>query len=252
MDIHFQCTQCGLCCHDLRLVLSIEEARVWAGRGHMTQLLVQAVPDANVDDSGDANAIFDYRRSFPAVSGSMPIRIVATLVGYHVGPCPNLRADMRCGIYAERPRICRIYPLNRRQGDPFDTVRKVCPPEAWSPDNPVLMRGTAIADPLAATIIDDHHAAAIADTPKLTAVCERLGFREAAFSNEGMAVCTLEPDDLLAALDATGSPGARQTEWTIVTNRQATLAMLHATGCKAAAVSRGPGYLGTFPDEIDQ
>src|SRR3546814_8575294 len=52
---------------------------------------------------------------------------------------------MRCGNYAERPRICRIYPLEAR---PFIDLRpesKLCPPEAWAPQFPVLERDGKIA-----------------------------------------------------------------------------------------------------------
>ena len=44
------------------------------------------------------------------MSGSLPTRVVVILTGAYEGPCPNLQPDMRCGIYEQRPLVCRIYP----------------------------------------------------------------------------------------------------------------------------------------------
>lgn len=27
-------------------------------------------------------------------------------------PCPHLRADLRCAVYADRPQVCRDYPAD--------------------------------------------------------------------------------------------------------------------------------------------
>jgi hypothetical protein len=44
LDIHFDCTQCGRCCHNLKLPLSVDEAKRWAKNGHEVQLLIEATP----------------------------------------------------------------------------------------------------------------------------------------------------------------------------------------------------------------
>lgn len=249
MAIHFSCTQCGKCCHDLRLTLSAEEAAVWVGNGHTVQVLSEALPvvprAADADDPGIV-------RSFAAMSGEMPIRIAATLVAYHDGACPHLQSDMRCGNYAARPRICRIYPLDRLAGVRFDMRTKVCPPEAWLESHPPLIDGARIFDPEAVAVLVQHRVIARQEVPLMEALCRKLGIAAAAFAGEGLAVHTPEPAALLGALRdlaegfaAPEGPG----DWTIVTNRAATFAMLTGAGCTAGMVARGAGYLGSFPDE---
>ncbi|MEJ2458705.1 MAG: YkgJ family cysteine cluster protein, partial [Novosphingobium sp.] len=202
MTIHFDCTQCGKCCHNLRLTLSVDEAIVWAGRGHTVQLLTEALPWVGDPDPADAPALYRHDRSFPAASGTAPFRITVIPVAYHDGACPHLQQDMRCGNYAERPRICRIYPLEAR---PFTDLRpenRLCPPEAWSCEFPVLERGGEIADPEAARIVAAHRQAAAADVSVLAAACDALSLSTAAFANEGLAVHVPEPLDLAQILRA--------------------------------------------------
>ncbi|MBY0393324.1 MAG: YkgJ family cysteine cluster protein [Novosphingobium sp.] len=249
MAIHFSCTQCGKCCHDLRLTLSAEEAAVWVGNGHTVQVLSEALPvvpgAADADDPGIV-------RSFAAMSGEMPIRIAATLVAYHEGACPHLLLDMRCGNYAARPRICRIYPLDRLAGMRFETRGKVCPPEAWEERHPPLIDDARIFDPEAVAVLAQHREIARRDVPLMAALCRKLGIGAAAFAGEGLAVHTPEPAALLDALHelpcGLAAPDG-PASWTIVTNRAATFAMLAGAGCDAGMVTRGTGYLGSFPDE---
>jgi len=249
MAVHFSCTQCGKCCHGLRLTLSAEEAAVWAGNGHAVQILCEALPVVpGAVDADDPDTV----RSFAAVSGEMPIRIAATLVAWHDGACPHLLPDMRCGNYAARPRICRIYPLDRLAGVRFDTRGKVCPPEAWEERHPPLTDGVRIFDPEAVAVLAQHREIARRDVALMEALCRKLGIGAAAFAGEGLAVHTPEPAALLGALQelaegfaAPEGPGG----WTIVTNRAATFAMLAGASCEAAMVARGAGYLGSFPDE---
>lgn len=248
MTVHFECTQCGKCCQDLRLTLSVAEAIAWAGRGHPVQLLVEALPWPGEPDPADERAVHDRDRSFPARSGDVPIRIAAILVAYHEGGCPHLQADMRCGNYAERPRICRIYPLESRRFSSLRPESKLCPAEAWTPDRPLLTREGAIVDAEARRIVADHWRVGLEDVPAVAAACAALGISHAAFANEGLAVHAPAPEALAQALrSAREAPTPR--DWTIVTNRQPTLEMLRDAGCNAAWVSRGADYLGSFADE---
>lgn len=114
MSIHFECTQCGRCCHGLRLTLSVDEATAWAGNGDTVQILTEALPLSQGNADEESHNEYEKARSFPATSGEATIRIAAILVAFHPGPCPHLRPDMRCGNYSARPRICRIYPLESR------------------------------------------------------------------------------------------------------------------------------------------
>lgn len=75
MDIHFECTQCGRCCHGLRLTLCVDEAIAWARNGDTVQILTEALPWS--EDDADANSHGEYEkgRSVPATSGEAMIRI---------------------------------------------------------------------------------------------------------------------------------------------------------------------------------
>jgi Fe-S-cluster containining protein len=252
MTIHFECTQCGKCCHNLRLTLSVDEAIAWAGRGHTVQVLAEALPWPQDPEPETPVSAYDKARSFPAMSGEIPVRIAVSLVAYHDGACPHLLPDMRCGNYEERPRICRIYPLERRPLTAWRPEERLCPPEAWTPDWPVLERGGEPAEPVDARIIEDHRRVALEDVPALTAACQDLGLDSAAFANEGLAVHTPVPavlaDALRTARDGTAL-SASERQWRIVTNRGATHSMLISAGCSAGIVQRGSDYLGSFPDE---
>ncbi|MCJ2178802.1 YkgJ family cysteine cluster protein [Novosphingobium album (ex Hu et al. 2023)] len=254
MTIHFDCTQCGKCCQNLRLTLSVDEAIGWAGRGHTVQLLTEALPWVSEPDTADARVLYDRDRSFPAMSGSVAFRIAAVPVAHHIGPCPNLQPDMRCSNYEQRPRICRIYPLESRPFIGLDPASRLCPPEAWAPAFPVLERNGKIADTETANIVAEHRRTAVDDVPVLTMACHALGVSTAAFANEGFAVHTFDPQKLAEALRAVRDANPNQNApapqpWTVATNRRSTLTMLAGAGCEAALVQRGADYLGSFPDE---
>lgn len=249
MELHFDCTQCGHCCHDLRLTLSVAEAGAWAGRGHQVDLLAEAWPWP--DDGDQDDAVMQWRKatSIPVVVGDVPFRINLRLVARHEGPCPHLLPDMRCGNYAERPRICRIYPLESRPFEDVSPARRKCPPEAWNDDLPLLERDGIPAQDEANAILAAHRQAMIDDVAVKARLAAALGFAEAAFAGEGMAVCEIAPAALLTALEevSCGLWDAPQ-HWAIVTNRQSTARMLDDLECPARLVSAGPAFLQTFAD----
>jgi Fe-S-cluster containining protein len=251
--ICFDCTQCGRCCHDLRLTLSLDEAITWAGNGHQVQLLCEAIPWPR-DPLPDELELAGRRdTSFAVEIGGMPFRVHVMLVAFYAGACPHLQADMRCDNYANRPRICRIYPLESRPFTPMDPVSRKCPDEAWAAEAPVLLEGGVIADPIAQAIVLAHRQARIDDAPALEAVCVQLGISDAAFAGEGMAVHAPDPAVLVeclcqvressAALSGTG-------RWEIVTNRQATLELLRQAQCPARLVSPSAAFLASFEPDI--
>lgn len=252
-DLHFSCTACGRCCHDLRLTLSAAEALAWAGNGDAVQVLVEALPgDAEPAAGEGSERAFDRARGFAGASGDVPFRIVATLVAHHAGPCPHLRPDMLCGNYEARPRICRIYPLHRRPGVALDPSERLCPPEAWDPGQPLLVRDGEAAEAGDAAIIAAHRAEAVADAPVLRAACAALGITTAAFAGEGLAVHRPAAVDLVAALQAAAradGAGGAASDWTLLTNRRATRDMLAGAGCSTRLVAQGEAYLGSFSDE---
>ena len=63
-----------------------------------------------------------------------------------VGPdgiCTNLRDDMSCAIYEERPLICRIDALFERVGGPHPRLREMIRPMALKNDRLSFYRWTA-------------------------------------------------------------------------------------------------------------
>ncbi|MFM9936726.1 MAG: YkgJ family cysteine cluster protein [Novosphingobium sp.] len=253
MSLCFECTQCGKCCHGLRLTLAVDEAITWAENGHVVQILTEALPAPLAEASADSQAEYDIARSFPAMSGAMPIRIAAVLVAFHEGACPYLQSDMRCGNYADRPRICRIYPLESRPFSRMSPERRLCPPEAWTSDRPLLLNGDRIADTNLMDIVADHRRTLIDDVPVVAAACAALGIASAAFSNEGLAAHHPVGSVLAAALRQAKidcDDNQELKHWTIVTNREVTRSMLAEAGCTTSLTSQGEGYLGSFPDEV--
>lgn len=97
MDIDFECTKCGKCCHDLRLPLTVTEAMAWLERGNDVQILCDAAPWPKEPPEDNLPAAHRRRRSFAAVSGSLPTRVVVILASAYEGPCPHHQQKMRCG-----------------------------------------------------------------------------------------------------------------------------------------------------------
>jgi Fe-S-cluster containining protein len=55
-------------------------------------------------------------------------------------PCVFLmkfaNGHMRCGIYPQRPSVCRVYPMSIWNGMVYKTEESLCPPGAWPEDEP--------------------------------------------------------------------------------------------------------------------
>ena len=252
MEIKFDCTQCGKCCHDLRLPLSVDEAIVWAGRGHPVQLLCDAQPILSEAVPEEVVARYRHERSFAARSGTLGVRVNVILVATHSGPCPHLRPDMLCGIYEQRPRICRIYPAEIVPQAALAPENKACPPEAWGDQQPPFMRdGVVLADETR-RLIEEHRAVTRSDVPIKAIACALLGISRAALQNEGYAVHSPLPAALVAALHAARSAQAGTSPtstWSIATNRQSTMQMLLDADAEASLCNAGADYLGFFPDQ---
>jgi Fe-S-cluster containining protein len=243
IDIHFNCTMCGKCCHNLRLPLTISEAIQWLQRGHVVDILCDAVPWAVEPDSTNAMALHKRSNSFAARSGTLPVRIVAILTASHNGPCPNLRDDMRCGIYEDRPMVCRIYPAEVNPFMQMDINAKACPPEAWTPDKPVLSRsGQWVSDELRALMMRSRRETA-ADAQRKAVICSSLQINTAAFATEGFMIHRPRLDQLLDALQQSTIDRIDDgplTEWTIVSNQSSTRDILTSVGALASPAHREP------------
>ncbi len=200
MDMHFGCTQCGNCCKSLKLPLTVAEAVTWLNSGHPVQIICEASPapeDGAAIDPGMAHFV---RRSFAAMSGSVRTRVAVILAASFTGNCPNLQADMRCGIYERRPLVCRIYPAEINPTIKLQPARKSCPPEAWASDKPLFQRSGRL---LGAVLQGDIHksrelSALDADVKKK--VCLAMQVRDTARAGDGFVVYSPAIDALLPAL----------------------------------------------------
>ncbi|WP_109483589.1 YkgJ family cysteine cluster protein [Paraburkholderia sp. C35] len=257
MSIHFSCTLCGRCCHDLRLPLAIDEALVWLAHGGDVQLFCDAIVWPQEPPESDALAQHRRRRSFGAHSGTLPIRVTVTLVAAFAGACPNLRADMTCGAYDRRPRVCRIYPAEVNPFVPLDPAAKACPPEAWADSGPLLTRAGKIVDADTAALVAQSREANERDRFGKAYLCALLGYDAAALANEGFAIYAPERSRLEAALREAERSGAQADEmqphdWRFITNRSSTLSNLRSIGATAGYAQDSddsPGYLGFFDAE---
>jgi Fe-S-cluster containining protein len=263
-NIDFDCTMCGKCCHDLRLPLTVTEALGWLARGGDVQLLCEAVPWLEEPAADNLQAAHKRRRSFAAVSGSLSARVVVILTGAFAGPCPNLQADMRCGIYDERPLVCRIYPAEINPFVELTPANKACPQEAWTPGLPSLMRAGKLVDASMVRLIEQSRAADARDLLIKQRLCALLGVDAAALSNEGFVVYSPGGADLAEAIqeacrqqdsqnEAAGVEEGSEPmpEWRFVSNRQATVDTLVSVGALGACVNVDGAtpfeYLGFFP-----
>jgi Fe-S-cluster containining protein len=232
MDIHFNCTQCGKCCRDTKVPLTVAEAINWLERGDEVQLLCEASPWPEALDREPRAAHFK-RRSFAVLSGSMPARVVAMLVANVVGACPNLLADNRCRIYQDRPLVCRIYTA---EINPFVALKpdnKACPPEAWRRNQPVLQRRGALMDDVIRQDIELSRAADVLDADLKGRLCRALNVADTALVHEAVLVYSPTAETLLSALstaiasDAYREPAA---QWRFVSDQSETIDNLAKNG----------------------
>ncbi|KVL55487.1 hypothetical protein WT01_23890 [Burkholderia cepacia] len=253
-DLDFACNGCGGCCTDLRIPLTIAEAAAWLQRGGHVELLCDAMPWLVEPEPDNAFAAYKRARSSAALSGSLPVRVTVMLTASHAGPCPNLRDDLRCAIYDERPLVCRIYPAEVNPFVPLVPAGKQCSPDAWQ--QTPFVRGGTIVDAATHENIARSRAASETETPLRARLCEVLGIDTAAVANEGFAIHAPPAATLLAALTdlrASAPAGAGDTiAWTLVSNRTSTvdaLVSVGATSQRAGGGSPHARYLGFHPDE---
>ncbi len=187
----FECTQCGKCCHDLNLPLTVKESVDWISNGNMVKLLVEAIPWSEGSSPKDALLSRKKQITFAALSGSLSMRVQVTFLGYFSGACPHLGDLHQCSIYEHRPLTCRIYPFEMNPHIALNPDNKLCPSEAWGLRN--LDTTSNTQHPLQISIMDKATAAHFQNIFTQTAqdvaikerVCACLGIRSSSLSNEG-------------------------------------------------------------------
>ena len=235
-DLDFRCTECGACCHGLKLPLTLTEAIGWLARGHQVQVLCEAVPWPAEMPSTDLQAQHKRRRSFEAISGKLPTRVIAILAASFSDACPNLGADSRCSIYERRPLVCRIYPAEISPFLTLSPASKACPLPAWSSDGPALIRGGVLVDAQVRELIRRSRDADEAEVTLKATLCTLLGYDRAALANEGFVVYSPDSVQLMDALTTalTRECSLTRHPWTFVSNQRATLDALTEAGAASA------------------
>ncbi|MFM0736362.1 YkgJ family cysteine cluster protein [Paraburkholderia xenovorans] len=251
-DLDFACTTCGQCCHDLRLPLTIVEAIDWLGRGGQIELLCEAIPWPVEPEPENAQAAYKRARSSAAASGTLPVRITVILTATFAGACPNLRADMLCSIYEDRPLVCRIYPAEINPFVSLAPENKGCPPQAWQ--TAPFQRGGILVDATTHQLIQQSRLMNQSEASLRMQICDDLGIDQAALANEGFVIHSPDSQALLAALERCRlSPAAdnESAQWTFVSNRSETIETLASVGAVGhsdrSAANDTCGYLGFFP-----
>ncbi|WP_240655681.1 YkgJ family cysteine cluster protein [Paraburkholderia phosphatilytica] len=246
-DIDFHCTMCGKCCHNLRLPLTVGEAIAWLERGDDVDVLCEALPWPVEPDASNAEAIYRRQRSSPTTSGSLPTRIQIVLAASFAGPCPNLGEGNVCGIYDDRPLVCRIYPAEMNPFVRLAPEHKACPPDAWQ--GAPLTRGGRIVDAAMVELIERSQLASRQEIETKMKVCVALGLHEAALANEGFVIHAPERSVLLDALkhstQSTGAMSSANGDWTYVSNRMKTVNALKSVGATSV-------FADTFDTEAHQ
>ena len=252
MTIHFSCTMCGRCCNGLRLPVGVDEAIAWLRDGGDVQMFCEAIPWPEDPAVDNLPAWYKHRRSFPATSGQLPLRVIVSFMATFEGPCPNLQPDLRCGIYERRPRACRVYPAEVNPFFQVDRAGKLCPPEAWQAEGILQNDDGEWSDPEVAQAVVGMREADARDAQVKARVCAVLGIAMGGLSNEGVVVHAPERGRLLAALesalDADSAVGDTNAGWSIVSNRKATLELLRSAGTVSLGASEvgseGISYMG--------
>jgi Fe-S-cluster containining protein len=242
MDLHFDCTQCGKCCRNLKLPLTVNEAVDWLTAGCEVQVICEAVPWPEEPSADDLKAAYRRRRSFATMSGSSPTRVVVIFAANLAGACPNLQADMRCGIYERRPLVCRIYPVEVNPFARLEPAMKACPPEAWSSDRPLLQRDGRALDELVRRNIQQWRDTDVHDVEIKRRLCAALDLNCAAVADEGFVVYSPDKAAFLAALTRAAHPDDRAIDhgrWHFVSHRPGTIDSLEASGAIVSPVRRG-------------
>ena len=169
----------------------------------------------------------------------MPARIAVMLVANIVGACPNLLPNRRCGIYEDRPLVCRIYPAEINPFIALKRENKACPPEAWARGQPLLQRGNDLIDEVIQRDIELSRNADVLEAGLKSRLCLALNVADTALVHEAVLAYSPTAQALLSALafaSATDSPLEPVAQWRFVSDRPETSATL----TKSGAIARHP------------
>src|SRR5450631_3115069 len=225
-----------MCCRKTKVPLTVPETTEWLNAGHQVQLICEASPWLEAPPIDTPKRAHFKRRSFAASSGSIQVRVIAILVANVPEGCPNLMADMRCGIYERRPLVCRIYPAEINPFVQLKVENKACPPEAWAQEHPLLQRqGRVMSEAIREDIQRSRDADAL-DVDVKRRLCAAMHVVDAAVTLEGFLVYS-PPIPILRNAIASAIENAdaapANTEWRFVSDRVETIERLANAGAAA-------------------
>ncbi|RMR09301.1 hypothetical protein ALP94_02651 [Pseudomonas savastanoi pv. glycinea] len=243
MNTRYSCTGCGRCCSDHHVPLTLGESLQWAADGGSLIILIEAFL---ADGYGlpEGQLTHATRRSTLVQSGVTQAQVAITFAAYNKGPCRNLDADNRCGIYERRPLVCRIYPMEINPHIPLRPEAKDCPPEAWE-QGPDLIVGGQLVDAELSRLIEQSRHADREDIAAKEAICQRLGIRATALKGNGFVAYLPDMDAFATAvMDLVDNTDAAPTSngWTFHVAGDAVIETLNVAGAELAT-GEPAGYM---------
>ncbi|WP_122574549.1 YkgJ family cysteine cluster protein [Pseudomonas viridiflava] len=227
--IRFACNGCGICCKGRLVPLTLNETRQWLERGHDVAILLEAFAEFTWTSNSQQ---FDHaaRRAVEVQCGDTSVHVIAVFAGNALVKCQNLGDDGRCGIYEERPLVCRIYPMEINPFIALDPANKICPPEVWE-DGQILFTDR-IVDPVLADQVERSRQADRDDAQVKIALCQALGLNVAAWKGDALAVYLPDRTQLSAAIDGydDGTLAMGDCNWKVRADASALRQRLDKTG----------------------
>ncbi|WP_095124661.1 YkgJ family cysteine cluster protein [Pseudomonas sp. Irchel s3a12] len=230
--VQYTCVTCGICCKGRLIPLTVKEAEQWLTRGDDVAILLEAF-----SHSAEAVQSPEYQhnasRAAKVTAGDNELNVIAIFAGNALNQCPSLQEDNLCGIYEDRPLVCRIYPM---EINPFIELRvenKVCPPESWGRGEIICTDGEA--NPPLKLLINLSKKADVEDAAVKVAICELLGATVASWKGDGLAVYFPKRETLLGAILASDARPARSnSRWAVRTDNLELRYQLQSAGLPLA------------------
>lgn len=198
----FSCVGCGACCKGRFIPLTLEETRQWLERGHDVAVLLEAFsrPYWTATEKEYQHSLL---RSAEVSCGTTQVNVTAIFAARALTQCPNLQSDDLCGIYENRPLVCRIYPMEINPFIELDPQNKDCPPEAWEPN--AIIISDACADPTLSSLIQASRLADRSDARPKISICNQMGINVAAWKADAFVIHFPTRDQFLEAVNAQAS-----------------------------------------------
>ncbi|MBD8707172.1 YkgJ family cysteine cluster protein [Pseudomonas sp. CFBP 13711] len=194
----FSCVGCGACCKGRFIPLTLGETKQWLERGDDVAVLLEAFSRPYWAAS-EQEYQHSLQRSAQVSCGATQVHVTAIFAAHALTQCPNLQRDDLCGIYENRPLVCRIYPMEINPFIELEPLAKDCPPEAWEPNTIII--SDASADPTLSSLIQASRRADRNDARLKLSICNQMGINVAAWKAEAFVIHFPARDQFLQAVN---------------------------------------------------